>query len=157
MSNQQPCQEEHISDISSDDTPPNLRDTPTTSERRMCVYDRFPFLEKEATEEGAKEIAEWATNLNIADYPDKYFGSFVREVVESKTKDRLARDNEECLADLEHKQSEVIAHQADDTIGSITATVTKNVRADVENFPAAKKGGGAEMIFGRSKHTQAKQ
>ena len=69
MSNQQPL--EHISDISSDGTPPDERDAPTKSERRMCVYGRLPFLEKEYTEAGAKEIAEWTTNFNFADYPDR--------------------------------------------------------------------------------------
>ena len=55
----------------------------------MCVYDRFPFLETEATKEGVKENAEWATNLNIADYPDKCVGSFVWEVVESNDHNTL--------------------------------------------------------------------
>ena len=51
-----------------------------------------------------------------------------------KTKDRLERDNEEWLAGLKHKQSEAIAPLAEYTIGSITATVTRQFRADIKQF-----------------------
>ena len=50
--------------------------------------------------------------------------------------------------------TEAIAHLAEDPIGSITSTVTRNMRAELqnidgENLPA--NGGGGEMIFGRPK------
>ena len=69
-----------------------------------------------------------------------------------RTKPRLERENEACLVELTHKQSavmddvraeirqtsseatEAIAHLAEDTIGSIAFTVTRNVRAELQNI-----------------------
>ena len=81
----------------------------------------------------------------------------------SRTKPRLERENEACLVKITHKQSavmdyvgaeikqtssegtEVIAHLAKDTIGSIPSTVTCNVRVELrsigrENLPANRGG-----------------
>ena len=90
-----------------------------------------------------------------------------------RTKTRLERENEAYLVELTHKQSavmdavraeirqtsseatEAIAHLAEGTIGSITSTVTRNVRAELlsivtGNLPA-NGGGRGKMIFGRPK------
>ena len=81
----------------------------------------------------------------------------------SRTKARLERENKATLVKLTHKQSavmddvraeirqtsseatEAIVHLAEDTIGSITSTVTYNVRAKLhnsvrENLPANAGG-----------------
>ena len=47
------------------------------------MYERFPFRQEDYTEEGAAEIAEWALNQNIQDFPGKLFRAFVWEIVES--------------------------------------------------------------------------
>ena len=63
----------------------------------------------------------------------------------SRMKDRFERGREECMADLKRTQSDAvkeyqaemrhaIAYLAKDTIGSITSTVSRNVRADLETF-----------------------
>ena len=60
-------------------------------------------------------------------------------------KDRVARDSEECRPDLKRtktnaakqcraKMRHAIAHSEEDIIGSITSTVSRNVRADLETF-----------------------
>ena len=194
------------------------------------MYDRFPFLEADYSEERAVEISNWALEQHIQDYSDECFGSFVWKVIESKDhttvvevqsyvgfvitawtkvgtpslqqlhsvskvlyrivhntgidkergawkkyylerlreredqceyslsrmKDRVARDSGECKADLKRKQSDAvnqcqaemrhaIAHLEEGTIGSITSTVSCNVRADLETFIkdqlAAREGG----------------
>ena len=63
----------------------------------------------------------------------------------SRMKDRVARDSEECKADLKHTQSDAvekcqaemghaIAHLAEDTLVNITSTVSRNARANLETF-----------------------
>ena len=48
-----------------------------------------PFIEEEYADKGAAEIANWATKQDIEGFPDKWFGSFVWKVVESKDNDTL--------------------------------------------------------------------
>ena len=84
MSNNQTHDEEVFTDISLDGSTAT-RD----QECRTCLYDRFPFIEEEYTEERAAEIANWAIKQDIQGFPDKCFGSFVWEMIESKGHDNL--------------------------------------------------------------------
>ena len=73
----------------------------------------------------------------------------------SKTKDIRARDNEERIPEHKHKESETIDHLAEETIWRNAAVVTRNCRGGMVNVLGVRGGGGAEMIFGRSKQAYA--
>ena len=53
------------------------------------MFDRFPLIDEQCTQQGAAEIANWAITQYMKDYPDKFFGSLVLEVVESKDHETL--------------------------------------------------------------------
>ena len=71
-------EEANVRGVSSDDG------STAEEERRTCLYDRFPFLEADYSEERATEISNWALEKHIQDYSDECFGSFVWKVIESK-------------------------------------------------------------------------
>ena len=127
---------------------------------KVQIY--FGFLATAWTKVGAPSLEQLNSASNILDRNvhdagmDKERGAWKKYYIEklkkredqreyrlSRMKDRVARGREECKADLKHKQSEAIkqcqaemrhavAHLAEDTIGSITSTVSRNVKADLD-------------------------
>ena len=133
MSNQQTREEEHISGMSSDDTP-HLR-----SQNGECVCMTGFRSSKRGTQmRERKRLPSWSPTLNIADYRDKYFGSFVWEGIESKGHGTLV--NAQSFFGFLTTAWTKVGTPSSDQLISASITFDSNVRAT----PVRENGGRAE-------------